>query len=164
MQFSISRENLLKPLQQVCGVLSNRPNIPVLNNVLLQIEDNRLTITGTDLEVELSSRTQLSSSTANGAFTIPAKKFLDICRTLSDESEITVTFEEDRAIIQSGRSKFNLTTLPAEEYPNLTDWQSEVDFVINSHFLLKEIIKKVYLMILMVNRKIKSVLSCREQR
>ena len=51
MQFSISRENLLKPLQQVCGVLSNRPNIPVLNNVLLQIEDNRLTITGTDLKL-----------------------------------------------------------------------------------------------------------------
>lgn len=128
MQFSISRENLLKPLQQVCGVLSSRPNIPVLNNVLLQIEDNRLTITGTDLEVELSSQTQLSSSSANGSFTIPAKKFLDICRTLSDEFEITVTFEEDRAIVQSGRSKFNLTTLPAEEYPNLTDWQSEVDF------------------------------------
>ena len=107
MQFSISRENLLKPLQQVCGVLSNRPNIPVLNNVLLQIEDNCLTITGTDLEVELSSYTQLSSSTADGAFTIPAKKFLDICRTLSDEFEIT-----------------------AEEYPNLTDWQSEVDFAL----------------------------------
>ncbi|WP_373603830.1 DNA polymerase III subunit beta [Aggregatibacter sp. HMT-949] len=128
MQFSISRENLLKPLQQVCGVLTSRPNIPVLNNVLLHIEDNRLTITGTDLEVELSSCTQLSSATANGSFTIPAKKFLDICRTLSDEFEITVSFEEDRAIVQSGRSKFNLTTLPAEEYPNLTDWQSEVDF------------------------------------
>lgn len=128
MQFSISRENLLKPLQQVCGVLSGRPTIPVLNNVLLQIENNRLTITGTDLEVELSSQTQLSSSSANGSFTIPAKKFLDICRTLSDEFEITVSFEEDRAIVQSGRSKFNLTTLPAEDYPNLTDWQSEVDF------------------------------------
>ena len=60
----------------------------------------------------------------------PAKKFLDICRTLSDEFEITVTFEEDRAIVESGRSKFNLTTLPAEEYPNLTDWQSEVDFAL----------------------------------
>lgn len=128
MQFSISRENLLKPLQQVCGVLSSRPNIPVLNNVLLQIEDNRLTITGTDLEVELSSQTQLSSASENGTFTIPAKKFLDICRTLSDESEITVTFEEDRALVQSGRSRFTLTTQPAEEYPNLTDWQSEVDF------------------------------------
>ena len=88
MQFSISRENLLKPLQQVCGVLSSRPNIPVLNNVLLQIEDNSLTITGTDLEVELSSQTQLSSSSKNGTFTIPAKKFLDICRTLSDDSEL----------------------------------------------------------------------------
>ena len=128
MQFSISRENLLKPLQQVCGVLSSRPNIPVLNNVLLQIEDNSLTITGTDLEVELSSQTQLSSSSENGTFTIPAKKFLDICRTLSDDSEITVTFEEDRALVQSGRSRFTLTTQPAEEYPNLTDWQSEVDF------------------------------------
>lgn len=128
MQFSISRENLLKPLQQVCGVLSNRPNIPVLNNVLLQIEDNRLTITGTDLEVELSSQTQLSSASENGTFTIPAKKFLDICRTLSDDSEITVTFEEERALVQSGRSRFTLTTQPADEYPNLTDWQSEVDF------------------------------------
>ena len=128
MQFSISRENLLKPLQQVCGVLSNRPNIPVLNNVLLQIEDNRLTITGTDLEVEyFLVILNFPLQTADGAFTIPAKKFLDICRTLSDEFEITVTFEEDRAIVESGRSKFNLTTLPAEEYPNLTDWQSEVD-------------------------------------
>ena len=58
MQFIISRENLLKPLQQVCGVLNSRPNIPVLNNVLLQIENNQLSITGTDLEVELSTQTQ----------------------------------------------------------------------------------------------------------
>ena len=128
MQFSISRENLLKPLQQVCGVLSNRPNIPVLNNVLLQIEDNRLTITGTDLEVELSSQTQLSSSSEMALLPFQQKKFLDICRTLSDDSEITVTFEQDRALVQSGRSRFTLTTQPAEEYPNLTDWQSEVDF------------------------------------
>ena len=128
MQFSISRENLLKPLQQVCGVLSNRPNIPVLNNVLLHIEGDRLTITGTDLEVELSSQTQLASATENGSFTIPAKKFLDICRTLSDDAEITVKFEEDRAIVQSGRSRFNLATLPATDYPNLLDWQSEVEF------------------------------------
>ncbi len=92
MQFSISIEDLLKPLQQVCGILSNRTNIPVLNNVLLQIENNRLTITGTDLEVELYIQTQLSSSSENGTFTIPATKFLDICRTLSDDSKITVTF------------------------------------------------------------------------
>lgn len=130
MQFIVARENLLKPLQQVCGVLSSRPNIPVLNNVLLQIEGDCLTITGTDLEVELSTQAQLLSN-GQGKFTIPAKKFLDICRSLPDDAEITVSFEEERAIVRSGRSKFNLATLPAEEYPNLADWQSEVDFSIN---------------------------------
>lgn len=128
MQFIVSRENLLKPLQQVCGVLSSRPNIPVLNNVLLNINDGFLTITGTDLEVELSTRTQLSSATENGSYTIPAKKFLDICRSLPDDAEISVSFEDDRALIKSARSKFNLTTLPAQEYPNLENWQSEVEF------------------------------------
>lgn len=129
MQFIVARENLLKPLQQVCGVLGSRPNIPVLNNLLLHIEGDLLTLTGTDLEVELSTQAQLLS-TGQGKFTIPAKKFLDICRSLPDDAEITVSFEEDRAIVRSGRSKFNLATLPAEEYPNLTDWQSEVDFSI----------------------------------
>ncbi|MGY4676393.1 DNA polymerase III subunit beta [Pasteurella sp. P03HT] len=135
MQFIVSRENLLKPLQQVCGVLSSRPNIPVLNNVLLQIYADQLVITGTDLEVELSTQTELLSSLQQGSFTIPAKKFLDICRSLPEGSEISVSFEEDRAIVKSGRSKFNLSTLPAEEYPNLTDWQSEVDFTIEQSTL-----------------------------
>ncbi|MDO4626979.1 MAG: DNA polymerase III subunit beta [Pasteurellaceae bacterium] len=130
MQFIVARENLLKPLQQVCGVLSSRPNIPVLNNVLLQIEGDILHITGTDLEVELSTQAQLNSR-GEGKFTIPAKKFLDICRSLPDNAEIQVSFEGDRALIRSERSKFNLTTLPADEYPNLTDWQSEVDFEID---------------------------------
>ena len=130
MQFIISRENLLKPLQHVCGVLNSRPNIPVLNNVLLQIENNQLSITGTDLEVELSTQTPLLHAEQDGKFTIPAKKFLDICRSLPENAEITVTFEEDRAIVRSDRSKFNLSTLPAEDYPNLTDWQSEVDFTL----------------------------------
>ncbi|MDG6895667.1 DNA polymerase III subunit beta [Volucribacter amazonae] len=128
MQFIISRENLLKPLQQVCGVLSGRPNIPVLNNVLLQVEGERLVITGTDLEVELSTQAQLVSSSINQNITIPAKKLLDICKSLPEQSEIQVLLEEDRAIVRSGRSKFTLTTLPAEEYPNLAAWQSEVEF------------------------------------
>lgn len=130
MQLIVSKENLLKPLQQVCGVLSNRPNIPVLNNVLLQIRGNQLTITGTDLEVELSTTAQLDND-ANGDVTIPAKKFLDICRSLHENAIINVDFEEDRAIIRSERTKFNLATFPAEEYPNLTDWQSEVDFTVS---------------------------------
>lgn len=135
MQFIISREQLLKPLQQVCGVLSSRPNIPVLNNILLQISGNKLVLTGTDLEVELSTEAELLGADFQGRTTIPAKKFLDICRSLPEQSELSVSFEEDRAIIKSGRSKFNLSTLPAEEYPNLTDWHSEVDFTLEQNTL-----------------------------
>lgn len=130
MQFTITREQLLKPLQQVCSVLSSRPNLPVLNNLLLEINQNTLSLTGTDLEVELTTQAQLESATKNGKVTIPAKKFLDICRSLPEDSLISVQFEEDRAYLRAERSKFNLATLPASDYPNLADWQSEVDFTI----------------------------------
>lgn len=128
MQFTITREQLLKPLQQACSVLSSRPTLPVINNLLLEIEGTSLSMTATDLEVELTTRVELSGSASDGKFTIPAKKFLDICRTLADDSVITVQFEGDRALVRAERSKFNLATLPASDYPNLMDWKAEVDF------------------------------------
>lgn len=127
MQFIVARENLLKPLQQVCGVLSSRPSLPVLNNILVQIAGDRLTLTGSDLEVELSTFVQLTSASEDGVFTIPARKFLDICRSLNDDAEITVNYENDRVLVTAERSKFNLATLPAESYPNLTQLDVEVE-------------------------------------
>ncbi len=138
MQFTITREQLLKPLQQVCSVLSSRPTLPVINNLLLELEDDRLSLTGTDLEVELTTEAQLQEAVKNAAkFTIPAKKFLDICRSLPDDSVISVQFEEDRALIRAGRSKFNLATLPASDYPSLMDWKPEVDFTIEQATLAR---------------------------
>ncbi|MCK3654832.1 DNA polymerase III subunit beta [Pasteurellaceae bacterium Macca] len=131
MQFTITREQLLKPLQQVCGVLSSRPTLPVISNLLLEIEGNSLSLTGTDLEVELTTQAELFEPVKKGgSFTIPAKKFLDICRSLPEDSVISVQFEEERALIRADRSKFNLATLPAADYPNLMDWKPEVDFTL----------------------------------
>ena len=138
MQFIITREQLLKPLQQVCGVLSSRPALPVINNILLEIEGHRLSLTATDLEVELTTQAELhEEASGSGKFTIPAKKFLDICRSLPDDSIISVQFEEDRALIRADRSKFNLATLPASDYPNLMDWKPEVDFTIEQATLAR---------------------------
>ncbi|QGM81236.1 DNA polymerase III subunit beta [Otariodibacter oris] len=132
MQFTITREQLLKPLQQVCAVLSSRPTLPVINNVLLEIKGNHLFLTGTDLEVELTTQAELDEAVGSEQkFTIPAKKFLDICRTLPEDSVISLLFEEDRALIRADRSKFSLATLPASDYPNLMDWIADVDFTIN---------------------------------
>ncbi|KGQ39246.1 DNA polymerase III subunit beta [Gallibacterium genomosp. 1] len=135
MQFIVARENLLKPLQQVCGVLNNRPSLPVLNNILVQIDGDHLTLTGSDLEVELSTFVQLVSSSENGTFTIPARKFLDICRSLNEDAQITVNYENDRVLVTAERSKFNLATLPAESYPNLTQLDFDVELNIEQSVL-----------------------------
>ncbi|OOH92427.1 DNA polymerase III subunit beta [Pasteurellaceae bacterium 15-036681] len=138
MQFVITREQLLKPLQQVCGVLTSRPTLPVINNILLEVEGNRLSLTGTDLEVELTTQAELFEAVSfSGKFTIPAKKFLDICRSLPDDSVISVQFEQDRALIRADRSKFSLATLPASDYPSLMDWKPEVDFTIEQGTLAR---------------------------
>ncbi|KHT42160.1 DNA polymerase III subunit beta [Vibrio sinaloensis] len=127
MKFSIERSHLLKPLQQVSGALGGRPTLPILGNLLLKVEDNVLSMTATDLEVELISRVTLEGDFEAGSITVPSRKFLDICRGLPDDSVITFVLEGDRVQVRSGRSRFSLATLPANDFPNIEDWQSEVE-------------------------------------
>ncbi|TXR55005.1 DNA polymerase III subunit beta [Reinekea thalattae] len=119
MQFSLAREQLLKPLQLVSGVVEKRQTLPVLSNVLLEVDGSELLLTGTDLEVELVGRVVLSEPSESGSITVPAKKFLDIVRSLPDDSIINLKQNEERVIVSSGRSKFTLTTLPAAEFPSI---------------------------------------------
>ncbi|KII78960.1 DNA polymerase III subunit beta [Vibrio renipiscarius] len=127
MKFSIERSHLLKPLQQVSGALGGRPTLPILGNLLLKVEENTLSMTATDLEVELISRVTLEGDFEAGSITVPSRKFLDICRGLPDNSVITFILEGDRVQVRSGRSRFSLATLPANDFPNIEDWQSEVE-------------------------------------
>ena len=79
MKFSVNRELLLKPLQQVAGVVERRQTLPVLSNVLIQVVENSVSLTGTDLEVELIGQVSTESAEA-GEITVPARKLLDICK------------------------------------------------------------------------------------
>lgn len=126
MKFTIERHHLLKPLQQVCGALGGRPTLPILGNLLLKVEEGVLSLTATDLEVELVSKVTLESEFEAGSVTVPSRKFLDICRGLPDDSTITIVLEGDRVQVRSGRSRFSLSTLPASDFPNIEDWQQEV--------------------------------------
>lgn len=128
MKFIIEREQLLKPLQQVSGPLGGRPTLPILGNLLLQVNQGSLLLTGTDLEMEMMARVPLTQEHQQGATTVPARKFFDIWRGLPDGAEISVELDEDRLLVRSGRSRFSLSTLPAADFPNLDDWQSEVEF------------------------------------
>ena len=78
MRFTISREALLKPLQLVAGVVERRHTLPVLSNVLLNVAGDTLSLTGTDLEVELLGQTTVEEGAEPGEITVPARKFLEI--------------------------------------------------------------------------------------
>jgi len=124
MKFIVEREHLLKPLQQVSSPLGGRPTLPILGNLLLQVTEGSLLLTGTDLEMEMVAKVALSQPHEVGATTVPARKFFDICRGLPDGAEISVALDGDRMLVRSGRSRFSLSTLPATDFPNLDDWQS----------------------------------------
>jgi len=128
MKFAVSREVLLKPLQLVAGVVERRQTLPVLSNVLLVLDGNQLSMTGTDLEVEIVGRVALEEPGVGGEITVPARKFLDICRSLPEGSMIELTEDEQRLIVKSGRSRFTLSTLPASDFPNVEDSPGDVQF------------------------------------
>lgn len=128
MKFSISRERFLQPLQLVSGAVERRHTLPILSNILIKVSEGALWLTGTDLEVELISSVPLGEDYAEGEITVPAKKLFDICRGLADGSDICFKLEGNKATIRSGRSRYTLSTLSAEDYPNLEDWEGEVEF------------------------------------
>jgi DNA polymerase-3 subunit beta len=116
MKLTATREEFLAPLQSVIGVVERRQTMPVLANVLLSARDNRLSITGTDLEVELVATRQVSVQQA-GDVTIPGRKLLDIFKSLPEKTSVTLSTEGERVSIRGGRSRFTLSTLPATDFP-----------------------------------------------
>lgn len=121
MQFEISREALIKPLQLVTGVVERRQTLPVLSNVLLVLDKNVLSLTGTDLEVELVGRVEVSGATKPGEITVPARKLMDICKALPDDASLKFDIDDSKAVIRNGRSRFSLATLPANDFPSVED-------------------------------------------
>ena len=120
MRFSLQREVLLKPLAQVVNVVERRQTLPVLANLLTQVRDGQLSLTGTDLEVEMVSRSNVDEA-QDGETTIPARKLFDIVRALPDGSKVTVTQSGDKITVQAGRSRFTLASLPANDFPSIDE-------------------------------------------
>lgn len=135
MQFEISREALIKPLQLVTGVVERRQTLPVLSNVLLSLEGELLSITGTDLEVELIGRVSVEPGAIDGDVTVPARKLMDICKSLPDSASLKFELAEGKIVIRSGRSRFSLSTLPPSDFPNVEESSGAVEFSISSQKL-----------------------------
>jgi DNA polymerase-3 subunit beta len=120
MKLSAARDVLLKPLQAVIGVVERRQTMPILSNVLLVAKNGQLSVTATDLEVELVAETDVDVE-SGGEITVSGRKLLDICRALPESAVVSVSVSGEKLHVRSGRSKFALATLPAAEFPTVEE-------------------------------------------
>src|ERR1043165_920969 len=118
MLITFHREELLKPLSHVAGVAERRQTLPILSYILLQHQNGKTVLTGTDLEVEISTQVPATAK-SGGEITLPARKLLDIVRALPENSEIELRQDGEKAIVKAGRSRFTLLTMPVSDYPAL---------------------------------------------
>ncbi len=127
MKLEITREGLLKPLQQVIGAVERRQTLPALGNVLIRADESGVELAATDLEIELRASVEGSAEVA-GETTVAARKLLEIVRTLPSAASIRLEQEGERLALRAGRSRFTLATLPAAEFPLIEDVQPQVTF------------------------------------
>jgi DNA polymerase-3 subunit beta len=126
----IKKEDLLPPLLTVAGAVDKKQSLAILSNFLLKLTDGNLLITATDLEIEISAHVICESKNAEGAITIPAKKFIDIIKSLEENTNPKILCDNGVLTIKEGRSSFKLTTLPAEHFPGSEDECNEVELSI----------------------------------
>ncbi|MCK5897192.1 MAG: DNA polymerase III subunit beta, partial [Cocleimonas sp.] len=134
MKLTISRDILLEQLTNVIGAIEKKHTKKILENVYLSMQNNILHFIGTDLEIELSSQTLIQSE-AEGVITTTAWKILGICKALPSESIVTLETDERRLYLSATRSRFELSTLPASEYPLLNDIHFSDEVIIRESVL-----------------------------
>lgn len=130
MNITLSRASLLQAVQRCQSIVEKRHTIPILANILLEAADNTLKITASDLEVGIRSQTDAEVKTA-GAVTVSARKLFDIIKELGVDQDVTLEAGSAFVSIRSGRSRFRLSTLSADEYPSLSEADTQTSIQIS---------------------------------
>jgi len=114
----IPRDALLKPLQAVSGIVERRQTLPILANILLEQKDGRLFVTATDLEMQITAYSEFAGK-QDQSITVAARKLQDLLRALPEDAVLNVDTAAGKMTVRAGRSRFNLQTLPAADYPRI---------------------------------------------
>ncbi len=129
MDFYITKEEVVKSLNLTLGVVEKRQTLPILSNVLFEVDESSLKLTATDLESEISTTSTISNFKSGGKTTAPARKLSDLCRLMPDLAEIHFFLDGDNLKIETESGKYNLSTLPSEDFPvfETEDAQSQIN-------------------------------------
>tara|TARA_Y100000588_G_C14257862_1_gene926331 strand:- start:1191 stop:2297 length:1107 start_codon:yes stop_codon:yes gene_type:complete len=136
-EITLNKQELLQPLLTVAGAVDKKQSLAILANILIKLNDDKAYLTATDLEIEMTAVLPCESSQNAGAITVPAKKFVDIIRSLEDAACPKIIVEDSKVALKSGRSRFKLATLPADGYPNSEDEQSDFELQLPREKLLQ---------------------------
>lgn len=145
MDIQVNREKLLAALQTVVGVVERRQSLPILANVLLTVKEDQLELQATDLEMQVACHTQVQNIQP-GSVSAPARKLHDICRGLPLEADVHLQLDNDKLRLHSGRSRFMLATLPAEEFPRLDGEAQSHSLTLSAHTLRELIVRTQFAM------------------
>ncbi len=121
------RDVLLKPLQVVSGIVERRQTLPILANILLRKDGERVSFTATDLEIQIQTSADIGVGKDVAATTVSARKLVEILRALP-EADVGLSLTNKKLTVQSGKSRFNLQTLAAEEFPTVAQAEFTADF------------------------------------
>src|ERR1700693_3364890 len=113
------RDTLLRPLQIVSGIVERRHTLPILANILIRKDGEKVSFLSTDMEVQITTHAEVGAGSDVVGTTVAARKLLDILRALPETGDGTVTLENKRMTVKSGKSRFALQTLAAEEFPTV---------------------------------------------
>lgn len=140
----IERDALLKPLQAVTGIVEKRHTLPILSNVLIGQRKSALSLVATDLEIQVSTSCEASTKSGDEyQLTVSARKLQDILRSLPDGAEVALDAQSSKLQVKSGKSRFNLQTMPADDFPRMADPGEPLARVVLPQATLKELLSLV---------------------
>jgi DNA polymerase-3 subunit beta len=112
-----SQENIVAALQSVVGIVERRHTLPILANVMIQKTPQSVQLTSSDLEIQIRTDADLGGDNANFTTTVGARKLMDILRSMPSDQMVSLESQQNKLILKSGKSRFTLQTLPAEDFP-----------------------------------------------
>ena len=112
-----TQEHILAALQSVAGIVERRHTLPILANVMIQKTGSDLQLTSSDLEIQIRTAASLGGDTGNFSTTVGARKLMDILRSMPADQTVTLESNQNKLLLKSGKSRFTLQTLPAEDFP-----------------------------------------------
>jgi DNA polymerase-3 subunit beta len=121
VKINATNRALLGPLQQVTGIVERRHTLPILSNVFIASQGAGVDFVATDLEVQITARANLEGAAPEGAITVGARKLYDILRSLPEDAEVALEAKENRMTVRAGKSRFNLQTLSAADFPRMVE-------------------------------------------